>query len=241
MIAAITLGLMGSLGHCVGMCSAVILMLNRGNNYQRSRLAWVFAHGGRITIYALLGALAATLGGAVIPSVDHADHAVASPLESIPFALLQGTIALIAGALALYFALALIGWAPSPEIYLSALTKRWGKAMSRARGRKVTTIGAFGTGMIWGLLPCGLVLTALLAAAVAPSPAEGAFRMVAFGLATLPALLGVRWIARQQIRRTWPRYVAALLMVGFGLQFALRGLAAWGWIEHQMLGGVILW
>ena len=223
------------------MCSAVILMLSRGGNFQGSPLTWVMAHGGRITTYALLGTVAALLGGRVIPSPGHADHAAASSLQSMPLTLIQGTVALIAGALALYFALALIGWAPSPEIYLSALTRRWGKAMKRASGRKSSIFGAFGTGLIWGMLPCGLVLTALLAAAVAPSPAEGALRMVVFGLATLPALIGVRWIAGRQFIRAWPRYVAALLMMGFGLQFALRGLAAWGWVEHQMIGGVMLW
>lgn len=251
MIAALILGLMGSLGHCVGMCSAVIVMLNRGESFRGSRLTWILAHGGRITTYALLGMLAGALGGAVIPGTmssgtsDHSAHV--NPLQGIPLGLIQGTVALLAGALALYFALALVGWAPSPEIYLTALTRRWGSAMKRVSGRKGSTLGAFGTGMIWGLLPCGLVLTALLTAAVSPSPIEGALRMVVFGLGTVPALLGVRWVTGRPISpalpfgRAWPRYVAALFMVGFGLQFALRGLAAWGWIEHQMVGGVMLW
>ena len=102
-------------------------------------------------------------------------------------------------------------------------------------------LGVFAAGLVWGLLPCGLVLTALLTATVAASPADGALRMFAFGLGTLPTLLGISWLAARPIVRHWPRYVAAVLMVGFGLQFALRGMAVWGWIDHQMVGGVMLW
>src|SRR5579863_4166039 len=55
---------------------------------------------------------------------------------------------------------------------------------------------ALAIGMVWGWLPCGLVYSALLAAAVAGSGAAGAASMLAFGAGTLPALLGIGVLAR---------------------------------------------
>ena len=61
MIASLLLGLLGSLGHCVGMCSAVVILLNRQPVFQ-NKLAWPIAHAGRITTYAALGLLFGSFG-----------------------------------------------------------------------------------------------------------------------------------------------------------------------------------
>ena len=49
-------------------------------------------------------------------------------------------------------------------------------------------------GLLWGWLPCGLVYSLLLAAAVAGGPVRGAATMVAFGLGTVPAMAGLAFI-----------------------------------------------
>jgi sulfite exporter TauE/SafE len=103
------------------------------------------------------------------------------------------------------------------------------------------TFQAYRLGLLWGLLPCGLVLTALFTAAVSTSLWVGAARMLAFGLGTLPALIGVRWLADRGWKLTWPRYGAAALMLVFGVQFAFRGLASFGVVNHLMYQGVMLW
>ena len=46
-------------------------------------------------------------------------------------------------------------------------------------------------GLFWGFLPCGLVYTALSLALVAPSPLHAGLTMAVFGIATLPALIGM--------------------------------------------------
>jgi len=46
-------------------------------------------------------------------------------------------------------------------------------------------------GLCWGLLPCGLVYSVLLTASAANSPVSGAAVMLAFGLGTLPSMLGM--------------------------------------------------
>ncbi len=218
---------MGSLGHCVGMCGGVVVLLSRRGVTSGGRL-WL-AHLGRITTYGLLGLGAGVLGqvlGLAFPGLRQ----------------LQGALALAVAGVAVYLALALVGRAPSPEIYLAGLTRRWGRAMQR-----LTALGsqqpAVVLGLLWGLLPCGLVLTALLTAAVAGSPWRGALTMLAFGLGTLPALLGVGWVSRRGLPQAvpWPRQVAALAVLLFGTQMALRGLAAWGWVDHFRMGGLMLW
>jgi hypothetical protein len=227
MVLAFVLGLMGSLGHCVGMCGGVVVLLSRRGVTSGGRL-WL-AHLGRITTYGLLGLGAGVLGqvlGLAFPGLRQ----------------LQGALALAVAGVAVYLALALVGRAPSPEIYLAGLTRRWGRAMQR-----LTALGsqqpAVVLGLLWGLLPCGLVLTALLTAAVAGSPWRGALTMLAFGLGTLPALLGVGWVSRRGLPQAvpWPRQVAALAVLLFGTQMALRGLAAWGWVGHFRMGGLMLW
>jgi hypothetical protein len=35
--------------------------------------------------------------------------------------------------------------------------------------------------------------------------------------------------------------MAALVVLLFGTQMALRGLAAWGWVNHLRLGEIVVW
>jgi sulfite exporter TauE/SafE len=60
-------------------------------------------------------------------------------------------------------------------------------ALSRPRGPG----GRFGLGLLMGLMPCGLVVAALLAAAVLGSPLKAAGGMAVFATGTLPGLLAV--------------------------------------------------
>ena len=259
MLAAFLLGLTGSLGHCVGMCSGVSLLLSRKANAGGWRL--LLLHVGRITTYALLGGLAGGLGFVLSSPVNDADHShMQQQAASLPtLNMVQGFLALLTALVALYMAIALIGRAPSPELLLSRLTQWWGRMMRQipppatgairnqvsVKNPVSTFFTIYALGLLWGLLPCGLVLAALLAAAVAATPVAGALVMLAFGLGTWPVALTIGLAAR------WPgwalrptphlRSVAALMILAFGVQMALRGLAAWGMVNHLHLGGVMIW
>ena len=232
---AFLLGLMGSLGHCVGMCGPVVVLLTRRTRHAvpGSVPVWsgdvVLLHTGRVVMYATLGWAAGALGqvmGLALPGLQR----------------VQGALALVVAGMAVYMALALMGWVPSPEVYLAGLTRRWGRAVQRLTAVPQRQ-SAFLLGLLWGLLPCGLVITALLAAAAAGTPWGGALTMLAFGLGTWPALLTLGWLTeRKPLRaRLWTRQAAALVVLLFSTQMALRGLAAWGWVEHFRLGRVMLW
>ncbi len=221
MIAPLFLGLLGSLGHCVGMCSAVILIFDRQPIFQ-NKFAWFFAHAGRVTTYSLLGLLAGALGQ-TLWSFDK----------------LQAILSILFAVIAFYMASAFIGLTPSPEILFSGSIQRWGKAM---RGFKSDSLSAsYLLGLLWGLLPCGLVLTALVMAMASTNIVQGALTMFIFGLATIPSLFMVRWLANKMNSRFWPRSFASLVMMFFGFQFAMRGFASLGWVDHLMLGSVMFW
>jgi hypothetical protein len=79
---------------------------------------------------------------------------------------------------------------------------------------------ALGVGLIWAFLPCGLVYSVLIWSVGTGSPATGAALMLAFGLGTLPNLLGIGLLAGLAARlsaQLWLRRVAGLTVIGFGL------------------------
>lgn len=245
MLIALLLGLMGSLGHCVGMCSGIVLLLSRRGALTGWRL--VLVHLGRISTYALLG-----LGAGLVGQTAVGHHHMAHTAPAVPPGLqqMQGVLALVMAAMAVYLAMALMGWARSPELFLVGVTRRWGRAMQRLtaptgdrQARPIPPPAAVALGLAWGFLPCGLVMTALLTAAAAGTPTMGALSMLAFGVGTWPALLGADWLARRGFSRArpWPRQAAALVVLLFSTQMALRALAAWGWVSHLHLGNVMVW
>ncbi len=64
---------------------------------------------------------------------------------------------------------------------------------------------------LWGWAPCALVYAALPIALVSGSAASGALAMAAFGLGTVPALLGAGWLLRGLGERS-RRWAGVLLM-----------------------------
>ncbi len=227
MLASFLLGLLGSLGHCVGMCSAVVILFDRQPIFRtaphgQNKLAWVLAHTGRITTYTLLGLIFGAFG---------------QTLWS--FGNLQAALSIIFAIIAFYMASAFIGLTPSPEILFSGLIQSWGRAIRAFKSASLLT--TYLLGMLWGLLPCGLVLTALITAVASKTALNGALNMLVFGVATIPSLIAVKWLATKTISRIWSRGLASLVMMSFGFQFAMRGFASLGMVDHFMFGALMIW
>lgn len=221
MLAPLLLGLLGSLGHCVGMCSAIVILFDRQPIF-RNKFAWLLAHAGRVSTYAVLGLVFGALGQTLFS-----------------FDKLQAGLSILFAILAFYMASAFIGLTPSPELLFSSLTQRWGRAIRAFRTASLPT--SYGLGLLWGLLPCGLVLTALLTAMASANLLLGALTMLVFGLATIPSLAAVKWLAAKASSRLLSRGLASLVMMLFGFQFAMRGFASLGWVDHFMLGSFMFW
>lgn len=205
------LGLLGSAAHCVGMCSPFVMIVSRQYAGPTGRFsnagAQLWYHAGRIVTYALLGAAAATLGHAVN---------LAGELVGV-----QRAAAAIAGAALVAFALA--------ALFGAGQSGHGGEMFARlarlVKGRippHPLLIGLF-----LGLLPCGLLYTAVIAASPRGGPLDGAVAMAAFGAATAPALLGVS-LADHLLGRTrpWLNRLSQAFVLVMGLWYLWRGFAA---------------
>lgn len=212
LLAAALAGLLGGV-HCVGMCGGIVTAFSFRTDGSappfRLHLAY---NAGRVMSYTLFGALAGALGGAL---------AVAKflPAQTLLYVLAQVVMIL----LGLYLA----GLSQSVLVFERAGGVIWRhvKPLFQKLIPVTTTPRAIVAGMAWGWLPCGLVYSILVSALAAGSAVSGAALMLAFGLGTLPNLLGMGLFARQIqpfMQHVWVRRVAGLLVAGFGVW----GLAA---------------
>jgi sulfite exporter TauE/SafE len=164
-----TAALMGLAGgpHCLAMCGAACLGLGQAAA-PRSTQALLLFQFGRVLGYGLLGALAASsLQGLGWLSVH---SAALRPVWS-----LIHVAAMLLGLLLLWRAeqpLWLQGTARSVWARVRTWNARW--QLRADRGTPLVM------GVLWALLPCGLLYSALMVAALAGGALEGALVMVAF-------------------------------------------------------------
>lgn len=164
-------------------------------------------HAGRIVTYSLLGAIAGALGGAISA-----------------FTRYQNAAAVVAGA-AMILAAIYAGRRPLP-IPLTNIQKRSGRLLlSPLLHHKL------GFGLMMGLLPCGMIYAALLAAAGAGNWAAGAATMAAFGIATTGPLLAASLLAGPRLRQWAPR-LTPLALALLGVVMLWRGLMPGGMAGH---------
>ena len=202
LVAVFMLGLVGST-HCLAMCSAFVLCTSRSSR----AASWLY-QGGRGTAYALLGGVLALCGAGLRAQWE----------------LAAGRWMLVAaGALMVLLGLAQAGVVRLPETSGTWLGKRLSGLL-----RAQSPAGALGLGLFTGLLPCPLLYTALLKAAVSPSPLEGAATMAAFWTGTLPAMAGLSFLApwMQRHGATWWPRLALVVTVLLGSLTFYHGLSS---------------
>jgi len=206
LLAALLAGLLGGV-HCVGMCGGIVAAFSFRADGSAPPFRLHLAYNlGRVFSYALFGALAGTLGA----SLKLADFL---PVQTLLYVLAQVVMIL----LGLYLA----GWSKWVLIFERAGGVLWKRI--KPLFQKLLPVKSMPqavlAGMAWGWLPCGLVYSILVSALAAGSPASGAALMLAFGLGTLPNLLGMGLFARQIqpfMQQLWVRRGAGLTVVGFG-------------------------
>ncbi|MBM3128276.1 MAG: sulfite exporter TauE/SafE family protein [Chloroflexi bacterium] len=236
LIVAFVTGLISSVGHCLGMCGGIVAIysarrpaLAGANPGLGTRVASLLpVHLGRITTYALLGAVVGAAGALLE--------------QASGFAGWQGAFSILVGGAMLLIGLSLLGVLPPIKVALASLT---GSPMGRMKGLfgSASAWSSLALGLLWGLLPCGLVFAMLMNAASTATPWDGALTMIAFGLGTIPTLLGFGLASgalAPQLRGRLMK-VAALIIFFFGAQMILRGLAAMHIIPSLTIGPVMLW
>jgi uncharacterized protein len=209
--AALIAGIVGST-HCLAMCGGFAGALGMRARANGKNAAAAFSQAlatqlGRISSYAIAGALAGGVGAAIDALMELVR--VAQALRVI------SGLLLIAIAIRVAFAWNLLA---SIERFGARLWSHLAPLTLRAT--RTEQIGvSFLLGAAWGWLPCGLVYSILLYAAFSGKAAQGAAIMSAFGLGTLPAMLGSGVFAGQVARlcktRT-TRWIAAGVLASFG-------------------------
>jgi uncharacterized protein len=220
--AALLLGVM-SAPHCVAMCggiaTALLMSGNRppenpvGNpalviaSSRQSRLltdAMLFG-GGKMFGYVLLGAVAGTLG--MLLGSSHGSA----------FMVLR----ILAGALLIALGLYTAGWWLGLQQLERAAYRLWQPALAGLRridmgktGNKLTA------GLLWGLLPCGIVYSVLGMAVASGDVLSGMLIMALFGLGTLPFVLsagGLLQLSLPALARPAVRKLFGAMLIGFGI------------------------
>ena len=205
---AFVLGFLGSF-HCIGMCGPIALAVG-GRGSQTFLFNKLIYNLGRSLTYAGLGLLVGSLG------------------FTLSLAGIQQGVSVAMGLLIVLFSL---GYKKADRFLalptLSGVV-RWIKSHLTHYLKTGSKLAFFSTGLVNGLLPCGMVYLALLVAVGMQSPILGASYMFFFGLGTIPMLLGLMVsgsllpsFRRQQFQKVIP-YLGVLIGVmlvfrGFGL------------------------
>ncbi len=176
---AITALMMGVLGgpHCLAMCGAACAGLGKVAGEHRLRVLWTFQIG-RMVGYSSLGAVAAY-------SVQGLGWLTTQSAALRPLWTLFHLSAIVLG-------LVLVLQARQP-IWLDAGARRlW--AWVRPFHQRSGSVAPLLLGLLWALMPCGLLYSALMVAALTGDPSKGATSMGFFAAGSSLSLWTGPWL-----------------------------------------------
>lgn len=227
---ALVMGIVGG-SHCLAMCAAPCGALIGGRAPEPSDAANVAPAGvtvrwhnvrqfpaigrslafhlGRLVGYATVGALAA------------------AAMDSLAWLTQQATALRPAWTL---MHVAVMGW--GLMMLIQARQPAWVESAGQSVWRRVQPLvrshqGVATAGFLWGAMPCGLLYSALLVAALSGGPLQGALSMLLFGLGSGLWLVGGPWAWTliktrvSQVRAEWGGRIAGGLLCG------VAGWALW--------------
>ncbi|MFT5008682.1 MAG: sulfite exporter TauE/SafE [Reinekea sp.] len=198
LLAAFLIGLV-SAGHCLGMCGG--LMVAAGLNSSRPILT-AYYNIGRVTTYVFLGTL-----------LSYFSHLL--PSHSLPW------LKVLSGLLLVLSAVYFLGWNQWLKKFEQLGFPLWRRLQPLSN--KLLPIdsakAAYGIGLLWGFIPCGLIYTAVAFSLGMPNVLQSALAMLFFGLGTLPAMIGSALMANR-IRPWLYHPKVKFVLAGFMLLFA---------------------
>ncbi len=176
---ALTAWLMGLAGgpHCVAMCGAACAGLGQAAGERRVQALTAFQLG-RVVGYSLLGALAAA-------SVQGLGWLTTQSAAIRPLWTLLHLAAMALGVLLMLQA--------RQPVWLDQSARRlWAKVRRLNEG--CGALAPLLVGVLWALMPCGLLYSALMVAALSGSAFDGALTMALFALGSSVSLWAGPWL-----------------------------------------------
>ncbi|MGZ8983763.1 MAG: sulfite exporter TauE/SafE family protein [Methylotenera sp.] len=201
---ALLMGLAGG-PHCVAMCGAACASFTQS---QQQPYAIQLYHLGRLCGYAALGALAT--------------FAIQSIAWLSSYSAMLHPLWTFFHVLVFFWGVLMLIYARQPIWVDRAGRNIWHyvKKLSHVQG------GHFYIGMLWALMPCGLLYSALIIASFNGNPLGGALSMAAFALGSSVSLFFAPWL--------WLK-LKTNLVEPYGMRLAgllLSGSSAWAiWME----------
>jgi sulfite exporter TauE/SafE len=217
------LGLGTSL-HCVSMCGPLVLTYavkgEEDGPWYRKLTPNVAYQGAKLVSYMIVGLLLGAVGG--LFNLDA----------------LRPYVYYLAGAFMIVLGLGMTGKVPwaarltprPPKWLMNTLLKMRRKSVTDAQEGLHSLATPITFGLMTGLLPCGPLMAAQVAAAASGNAISGALGMAAFALGTAPLMVAFG-TAGSLIPRVWKQRMMFVLAIGvilFGAVFVNRGLMATG-------------
>ena len=209
-------GLVGGFSHCAGMCGPFVIA-QTGHLQKISSFLLLPYHLGRMTTYVGLAVLTNT-----VLNLSFA----ASPLKAFiaaPMLMLAAVIFLVSAFPKLS---AIFPWAANLK---TNLPQCWIVQGSKNLLINPGALKRYALGVLLGFIPCGLVLSALLAAATADHAWQAGLAMGAFALGTVPPLVVVA-AGGNTLKVFFPRFS----------EYAFRGVMAFNGIWLLIMAGFLL-
>ncbi|RXJ60165.1 sulfite exporter TauE/SafE family protein [Candidatus Marinarcus aquaticus] len=209
LLSIITIAILGSFGHCVGMCGGIVIAysstkVQTGWSKGKQMLSHVLYSFGRVVTYTLLGALFGFVGSVVTFNKTT-----------------NGLLLLITGILMILVGLSLLGKLKFLTAIEHSVSKQaWYQRSFKRLIASNTLLSFFLLGMLNGLLPCGFVYFFAITAASTGSILYGALVMLVFGLSTIPALFSLGFFVglfKQSDFRNLMVKFASILVLGYGV------------------------
>lgn len=212
---AMTALLMGLAGgpHCIAMCGAACAGIGNAAGARKTSALWSF-QAGRLASYSALGAVAAA-------SMQGLGWLTTQTAVMRPVWTLFHVAVMMMG-------LMLVVLARQPVWLDSTARNVWSRvrAFNASWGRGAP----LAIGALWAFMPCGLLYSAVLVAALSGGPLEGALTMALFALGSSVSLLIGPWLLlrlRGGGKGEWGIRLAGLALAG------TSGWALWMGLAHD--------
>lgn len=216
MLSLFIAGLLGSVTHCTAMCGPFV-MAQSGRLEKMTDKALIPYHLGRITTYVIMAILLYSVLNLAFLFL---------PIRKFVIT----PILLFAAVIFLVQAFPRLGKLfPFANVSLRLLPFRKIQAGIEKLGDTGNSLKKYGLGILLGFMPCGLVVSAIMAAGTASSVSQAALAMLAFGVGTMPVMILIAY-GSDYLGRRFPAQLTTFkkgFMLWSGLWLVIVAAGLW--------------